>query len=59
MVAAGRGRGGGLSARARPGETLDVLGQIDGEAVDGKTSAWLKVRRADVVGWVWAPLLDG
>ena len=45
--------------RARPGETLELLGQADGEAVDGKVARWLKVRRGDLTGWVWAPLVDG
>ncbi|HEY3110574.1 MAG TPA: N-acetylmuramoyl-L-alanine amidase [Chloroflexota bacterium] len=48
-----------IIVRARPGETLELLGQADGEAVDGKVARWLKVRRGDLTGWVWAPLVDG
>ncbi len=51
-------RGGDIVDRAKAGETLDVLDQADGEAVDGKTPTWLKVRHGTTVGWVWAPLVD-
>lgn len=44
--------------RAAPGDQLDVLDRADGEAVDGVTRAWLKVRHREKVGWVWAPLVD-
>lgn len=50
-----------ILARAAPGETLEVIDQTDdGEAVDGKSTRWLKVRRADqTLGWVWALLVSG
>src|SRR5262249_42218517 len=38
---------------------LELLDQADGEAVDGKVARWLKVRRGQLIGWVWAPLVDG
>jgi hypothetical protein len=47
-----------IIVRARPGETLELLDQADGESVDGKSARWLKVRRGQVIGWVWAPLVD-
>ncbi|HEY3080964.1 MAG TPA: N-acetylmuramoyl-L-alanine amidase [Chloroflexota bacterium] len=46
-----------ILARARPGDVLDVLGEEPGEAVDGVTAGWLRVRAGEAVGWVWAPLL--
>ena len=49
-----------IVARAKVGESLDVLDAADGDVVDGKTARWLKVKRANGdVGWVWAPLVDG
>jgi hypothetical protein len=44
--------------RARPGERLEVLGRAVGGPVDGGSASWLKVRRGNTIGWVWAPLLD-
>jgi N-acetylmuramoyl-L-alanine amidase len=44
--------------RAAPGEALEILEQADGEAVDGTTTAWLKVKRGERVGWIWAPLVE-
>ena len=51
-------RDGDIVDRAAPGESLDVLDQTDGEAVDGTTTTWLKVKHGDKVGWVWAPLVS-
>jgi N-acetylmuramoyl-L-alanine amidase len=47
-----------IVVRAQPGETLELLDQADGESVDGQSARWLQVRRGNVVGWVWAPLVD-
>jgi hypothetical protein len=47
-----------ILVRARPGESLDVIASARGEAVDGRRPTWLKVRRNETVGWLWAPLTD-
>ena len=45
-------------ARALPNEHLPILEKAEGESVDGGSNQWLKVQRGDIVGWVWAPLID-
>jgi N-acetylmuramoyl-L-alanine amidase len=47
-----------IVGRAQPGETLDLIGSADGEAVDGQIAKWLNVRRGVDTGWVWAPLVE-
>lgn len=47
-----------ILARARPGEKLDVIGEGQGDAVEPSASHWLRIRRGDVIGWVWAPLVE-
>jgi hypothetical protein len=42
----------------RVGEWVGVLGEASGEAVDGGSNRWLKVQHGDLVGWVWAPLIE-
>jgi hypothetical protein len=54
----GPSRDGDILARAQPGETLEVLDEATGDAVDGKNARWLKVRRGEVIGWVWSALVD-
>jgi N-acetylmuramoyl-L-alanine amidase len=47
-----------ILARVRAGDTVSLLGETTGEAVDGGSNRWLKVRHGDLVGWIWAPLID-
>jgi N-acetylmuramoyl-L-alanine amidase len=43
--------------RARAGERLTVLESAEGEPVEARQATWLRVRRGNTIGWVWAPLL--
>jgi hypothetical protein len=51
-------RGSAILVRAKPGDTVELLGTVEGEAIEGDPR-WLRVKRGDVVGWVWAPLVEG
>jgi N-acetylmuramoyl-L-alanine amidase len=47
-----------ILARVGPGRGVGVLGEARGEAVDGGSDRWLKVQHGDLVGWIWAPLIE-
>lgn len=47
-----------ILARVRVGDSVAVLGEATGEAVEGRSNRWLKVQHGDLVGWIWAPLIE-
>jgi hypothetical protein len=47
-----------ILARVRAGDSVRLLGEAGGEAVGGGSNRWLKVQHGELVGWIWAPLIE-